>query len=95
MVYAASITLDVGVRHIWGSIMSKFNIGDRVVDTCPSATTTSKSGVLMEHTEQSLVWVQFDDESLNYMDCAEEFGEGIRCTACRPADLVLESEFNK
>lgn len=75
--------------------MSKFNIGDRVVDTCPNATTTNKSGVLMEHTEQSMVWVQFDDESLNNVDCSEEFGVGISCTACRPVELVLESEFNK
>lgn len=74
--------------------MAKFNIGDRVVDTCPTAITTNKSGVLMEH-PQWVVWVKFDDESLNNVDCSEEFGAGIRCTACRLDDLVLESEFNK
>ena len=75
--------------------MAKFNIGDRVVDTVLNATTTNKSGVLMEHTEQLLVWVQFDDETLNNMDCSMEFGKGTRCTACRSVYLVLESDFNK
>lgn len=74
--------------------MAKFNIGDRVVCINPNTYTNNKSGVLMEH-PQSLVWVQFDDASRNNMNCADEFGAGIRCTACVLDKLVLESEFNK